>query len=337
MVEFDIPAILCEYTGIGPDTSSTYRYLLHIAYKNKTSDVPQASDVAEAVLEELRNNPPAYSLTETDFDTLKVEIRVVRAEWFPSKASSGEQETFWAKTDYATMMHNSYILSERTTPSEGDTSLLAIVLMPARVAQRPTPTAVHAAEESVEAPYQAYRETIAEAGRKRQPPSRGAHASELSKTQKKSRVDAVYNHRPLDLAAPPITIYHPVFAKFLAMVAEPLDGIEFTRKELDLSWKFIANSTSYHNTEYSRVAAIRNVFGSAVHRHIATPTSLTYSSGTVEPDGVVTALEAAVGAFTPISCITEVKNEMGTGECDPLAQAECGRRHSARLAAALRS
>ncbi|KZT63438.1 hypothetical protein DAEQUDRAFT_770621, partial [Daedalea quercina L-15889] len=74
---------------------------------------------------------------------------------------------------------------------------------------------------------------------------------------------------------------------------------------------------------YSRVDAIREAFGDAVHKHVTTGTGLTYSSGTVKPDGAVVASQAEVGRFKPVSCITEVKNEVGMDGCDPLAQAEC--------------
>ncbi|KZT67581.1 hypothetical protein DAEQUDRAFT_729022, partial [Daedalea quercina L-15889] len=303
-----------------PDASSTYRYLLNFTYENETSKRAKVSDVAEAVLKEVRDNSPAHKLAGTDFDTLTAQIYVVDTELFPTNASRRQKKAVWNNIDYATINGNTEILSRKKTLS-GGMSLLAIVLRPVGVAHRST--ALHAVAEGVEAHYYAYRERIAEAGRKRQAPSSGARASELLKTQRSNRPDAVYNYRPLSLTAPQITIYHPVFAKFLAMMAEPLDKIDFTPDELKRSWAFISESSLYHNSEYSRVNAIREAFADAVHKHVTTGTGLTYSSGTVKPDGAVIASQAKVEGFAPISCITEVKNEVGTGNCDPLAQAEC--------------
>lgn len=73
----DIPTILCEYTGAGHDASSTYRYLLDITYEEETSKKTKVADVVQAVLEELSDQAPAFNLAETDFGTLKVQIRLV--------------------------------------------------------------------------------------------------------------------------------------------------------------------------------------------------------------------------------------------------------------------
>ena len=52
--------------------------------------------------------------------------------------------------------------------------------------------------------------------------------STLLRTQTDDRDDAVYNGRPIQLTAPPLPIYHPVFATFKQQIGEP---IEFTSAE----------------------------------------------------------------------------------------------------------
>ncbi|KZT63437.1 hypothetical protein DAEQUDRAFT_132236 [Daedalea quercina L-15889] len=151
MVVFEIPTLLCECPGTGPDASSTYRYLLNFTYKNETSKRAKVSDVAEAVLKELRDNSPAHKLAGTDFDTLTAQIYVIDTELFPTNASRRQKKAVWNNIDYATIDDNTEILSRKKTLSGGDMSLLAIVLRPVGVAHRST--ALHAGD--VVAHYQA--------------------------------------------------------------------------------------------------------------------------------------------------------------------------------------
>ena len=56
--------------------------------------------------------------------------------------------------------------------------------------------------------------------RKRDVPSSGAIDKTLLDTQKMGREDAIYNGRPNDLTAPPLSIYHSVYANFQREMAE---------------------------------------------------------------------------------------------------------------------
>lgn len=167
------------------------------------------------------------------------------------------------------------------------------------------------------------REAIAAAGRKRRSPSSGARISELMKTQTPTRLDAIYNYRPLDLAPPPIIIYHPAFARFARAMSHPLDPDNpYTRKEVQTAREFIQLSSKLYGDDVSRQRAITDALSDAVGGGILDRAPLDYSSGSFEPDGVIH-MDTSFEGFIPVVAITQVKNEIGTGGCDPLAQAEC--------------
>ena len=93
---------------------------------------------------------------------------------------------------------------------------------------------------------------------------------------------------------PPITIYHPVYAKFIQMMAEPQ---EFTHEELDSAQKFVTQAAAYYKSEDEQKTETSEM-GSVVNSKVR--------------DG-----------FHTVAAITEVKAEIGEGGCDPIAQAEC--------------
>ncbi|KAH9947831.1 hypothetical protein B0H21DRAFT_806645 [Amylocystis lapponica] len=151
----------------------------------------------------------------------------------------------------------------------------------------PTLTTVQEVNESSA---QLRREHIATAAKKRKFPSTGAHTADRIVTQNPTRVDAVYNYRPIDLAPPPITLYHPVFAKFLQLMAEPQI---FSDEELNNAQSFITLAVAYYKEE-----------------------------ARLEPDGLVSSADTPDG-FSTITAIHEVKLEIGDGGSDPIAQGEC--------------
>lgn len=87
MTAFDIPAILCEYAGAGPDASSKYRYLGDITYDDYgvgVTEHPRVMEVAEVVLEEVRGHCVIYNLAGRDFAKVQVSIHVRQAFSAPS-------------------------------------------------------------------------------------------------------------------------------------------------------------------------------------------------------------------------------------------------------------
>ena len=128
----------------------------------------------------------------------------------------------------------------------------------------------------------------------------------------------MYNYRPVELAPPPITIYHPVFAKFIQMMS---DRHAFTHDELDRAQKFITQTLAYCPTEAARLSHSSEM-KNAVHANILSSMALSFASSKLLPDGAVSSGEAPNG-FIALSAICEAKVEIGEGGCDPLAQAEC--------------
>ncbi|KAI0808401.1 hypothetical protein C8Q74DRAFT_1363768 [Fomes fomentarius] len=162
------------------------------------------------------------------------------------------------------------------------------------------------------------RESLAGAARARASPSEGAVVRNRMKTQTPSRQDAVYNFRPLDLAARPIAIYHPVFAHFLSIMAN-LEDTELTHEELERAQWFVNDAVDFYGVEARRIKAYN---GEAVHPTILESITLTFASGTLQSNGRVASIETP-DCFLIIPTIREVKEDVGTGACDPNAQAEC--------------
>jgi hypothetical protein len=81
--------------------------------------------------------------------------------------------------------------------------------------------------------------------------------STLLDTQKDDREDAVYNGRPIQLTAPPLSIYHPVFATFKQKIAEPIDRATFTSTELRNAHQLIIDSVAFYADEKTRISKIQ--------------------------------------------------------------------------------
>ena len=167
--------------------------------------------------------------------------------------------------------------------------------------------------------YDAARENIAAMGRKRPSPTSGAATGPRLQIQLSGRADVVYNFRPLHLSTPPVTIYHPVFARFLHLME---DEQAFTSEELDYAYNFVDAANMIYQSEYARGAALAEVTARAVHPQMMLQKMLELKSQKLQLDGAVCAGKASNG-FDIISVITEMKNEIGDGNRDPLAQAEC--------------
>ena len=153
----------------------------------------------------------------------------------------------------------------------------------------------------------------------RDSPSVGARISARIRTQTSSRIDAVYNYRPLSLSALPIAVYSPVFAKFSRSMA---DKSMFTHEELDDANAFVEQAVAYYPTETDRVQNSR-AMTKAVHPNILARSAFTLSGKTrCTPDGVVESMEK-LSDFAPVLALCAVKSEIGEGSSDPAAEAEC--------------
>ncbi|KAF9067863.1 hypothetical protein BDP27DRAFT_1364557 [Rhodocollybia butyracea] len=163
------------------------------------------------------------------------------------------------------------------------------------------------------------REEIARMARDRQPTSAGAKVESLVDTQVMGRADVIYNHRPLSLSPPPIVIYHPVFSKFLNIVND--QTLIFTHEELDHALNFLATSTEHYSVKQDRHINLKGI-QAAVHEHILTTIVHRLDKGTAKPDGSISFRCPLLGV-NAVSELTELKNDFGEGNSDPIAKAEC--------------
>jgi len=163
------------------------------------------------------------------------------------------------------------------------------------------------------------RETVAAHARKRESPSAGAKHSSLFANQRRGRDDAVYNNRPHAFIGPPVQIYNPAFAKFILEMSRSHEDMEFTGEELGNALEFIYTSLDFHKDEgvrRSRIGDLRVLGG------LLSPVINIDTTKVIIPDGAT--VVACHGNQRAIARIVEVKNEIGEGGSDPIAQAECG-------------
>lgn len=148
------------------------------------------------------------------------------------------------------------------------------------------------------------RQSIAVAAKKRKSPSVGGTAQERRTTQTNSQLDAVYNYHPLGLSPPPVTIYPPVSAKFLHMMAQ-----QPTPERLELARLFVSQAVKYYSTEGDRMLNLSSAMGESVCRNILQEDSLN-NSGSLIPGGVVYSATAPNG-FDTVPAITQAKMRLG--------------------------
>lgn len=160
-------------------------------------------------------------------------------------------------------------------------------------------------------------------GQKRDSPSAGAKLDSLQRTQTTSHPDAIYNCRPLSLQPPPITIYHPVFAKFTQLMMEPCEKLQFSCEELENAFEFIVSSLAYYSSEADRQAAIQGI--SYVAIDILRQTTITLGGRKHTPDGVSMSICPVfpVKGRMAIKGFADIKSDIGTGGSDPISRTEC--------------
>ncbi|KAI0714115.1 hypothetical protein C8Q72DRAFT_206479 [Fomitopsis betulina] len=190
-----------------------------------------------------------------------------------------------------------------------------LAILPSNRSAEPLPS-IH---ETNESEAQIDRENIAAKGRSRSSPSTGAVTAARLGIQHSRRPDAVHNFRPLELFTPPVTIYHPVFARFRRLMAqEPTD---LGPEELTRAQRFVVAANKIYQSEEQRISGLQDTFR-WLHANILTKKTFEFRSQKLIPDGAV-CIAKTPDDFDTVSVITEVKNEIGDGGCDPLAQAEC--------------
>jgi hypothetical protein len=166
---------------------------------------------------------------------------------------------------------------------------------------------------------------VTAAALKRDSPSAGATNSTLRTTQKGNQADAIYNGRPVNLTAPPIEIYHPIFARFRREISRPIDKSSFTAAELTMAMDLVAKSVAFFKTETVRITDIGTALKTLVDKDVLRETVIRRDNGNYyQPDGCVFVQCEKFSEYTEAAtAFTEVKNSVGEGGSDPIHQAEC--------------
>lgn len=84
--------------------------------------------------------------------------------------------------------------------------------------------------------------------------------------------------------------------------------------------QFVEDAIALYKHEDDRVDIMRVSMAQAVHKHVLLHVDRKVDNHGMKPDGTIQA-ETLFNGFDPVIAFTEVKNEVGLGKCDPLAQA----------------
>lgn len=139
-------------------------------------------------------------------------------------------------------------------------------------------------------------------------------------TQTLAKPDTIYNHRPIELSPPPITIYHPVFAEFIHLMDTPTSSFSFTAEELDAASKFVEVSAAFYPDKSARQYALQKVRPVRPNFWQTTEVILdpsTTPATVIRPDGLISAkCKLLPGTPRARVSINEVKNGAGEGGSD---------------------
>ena len=148
--------------------------------------------------------------------------------------------------------------------------------------------------------------------------------STLLRTRTNNRENTVYNGRPIQLTAPPLLIYHPVFAAFKRQIAEPIDKATFTGTDLRNAHQLIVDSVAFYANEKTRISKIQEALNVLVSPKLFWNTKILYGQRTFKPNGTMwCTCEKFPGRDTGAYEFTKVKNGVGEAHSDPIHQAQC--------------
>ncbi|KAJ3739658.1 hypothetical protein DFH05DRAFT_1529913 [Lentinula detonsa] len=171
------------------------------------------------------------------------------------------------------------------------------------------------------------RQAIASLAQSRPPPSTGAQSTHLVSSQVEQRPDAAYNHRPPELAPPPLSIYHPVFARFRREMATSTESLQFSDKELGQASVLMDLSLRYYLSREERREAVGEVFEVDGQR-VWDGACVSVDDMIMEVDGVLGldlgfGTGTGSGSGTVYTMLGEIRNGSGDGGCDPSDQVQC--------------
>ena len=156
-------------------------------------------------------------------------------------------------------------------------------------------------------------------------PSKAADNAKLLSNQKSTNPHAVFNGRPMTLAGPSLSIYHPIFRTFLKKYSAKLDLAGVSQQDIIIAGKLIDDSAKYYEKEMDRLVVItphlEHFLGTQWEGMFVTEDQSWIPNGCIK---VVCPLfgSGGRGILSPVSLILELKNGIGTGHTDPVEQAE---------------
>jgi len=153
-------------------------------------------------------------------------------------------------------------------------------------------------------------------------PSTAAHNAELVSNQNSTSPHAILNGRPITLAGPSLSIYHPIFQTFMQEYSADPAGIS-EEDIINASMLMVSSANYYEQEKNGRMPHIRpylrHFFG-----NMAWEQDIVTLRRQWKPDGHIS---VACGLFKnsgllPVTLIFELKNDVGAGHADPVAQAQ---------------
>jgi hypothetical protein len=138
---------------------------------------------------------------------------------------------------------------------------------------------------------------------------------------------AVYNGRPTNLTGPSLSIYHPIFQKFLQEYNSPINHNEITSLDYGLARQLISSSAQYFKHEGDRLLAIEPCLQPYLGLNFVSKKTMFSSDKHWTPDGCAPVICGLYRMGEPgykwmTKLILEVNNGIGLGGTDPVEQAE---------------
>jgi hypothetical protein len=146
-------------------------------------------------------------------------------------------------------------------------------------------------------------------------PVSAAHITNLLHVQQR---DPILISRPHSARGPPVTIYEPTFAHFRHNVKSRTE-LEIPPDYYRIVIAFLVSSCDLYASECERRDALRPILKELLGRDIISGIS---SEHGCDSDGIcMTKVELGGMGMFALLMLWELKNEIGTGECDPSVQA----------------
>ena len=158
-------------------------------------------------------------------------------------------------------------------------------------------------------------------------PSKAADNAKLLANQMSTNPHAVFNGRPMTLAGPSLSIYHPIFQRFMQKYSARVDFAGVSQKDIIIASKLMADSARYYEKEIDRLVKIsphlEYFLGTQWEGRLRTEDQSWVPNGC---NRVACPLfgSGGRGVLSPVSLLFELENGIGAGHTDPVEQAEQG-------------